>query len=235
MPSSVNGFGTGLVRASRKRTVGEHTQFDAVEALMLAYLPVIPYKAIHVFSIWQAGYEKQGYRSVPLRITGRLVLKAFLNRWGDGLCLIGGGMLAIFGLIILTVDRPFNQTDADFLITLGAMLAAGIVCKLLWLAIGRKDERIKDAIGPHQFGSSDPLDWPHDTAQTMADSILRQESARSLVDVARRAMDAGESAKAMFCLRVAMHDKNNWEAQDLFRRALQSPAPASKPDSSRVP
>ncbi len=219
MPSSINGFGTGLVRASRRRKIGEHTQFDAVEALMLAFLPVIPYKAIHVLSIWQAGYEREGYQAVPLRITGRLVLKAFLNRWGNVLCWIGGGMAALLSLIFPTMSRPFNQTDADFLIALGAMLAAGIVCKLLWVALCRGDERIRDAIGPHQFGSSDPLDWPHETAQAVAGSILKQESARSLVDVARRATDAGERAKAIFCLRVAMHDKNNWEAQDLFDRA----------------
>ena len=51
MPFSMNGIGTGLFAASRKRKNNGNTQFDALEAGMFAFLPLIPFKALHVLTM----------------------------------------------------------------------------------------------------------------------------------------------------------------------------------------
>jgi hypothetical protein len=162
MPTSVNGFGTGLISASKKRNNGGAVQFDAIEAFMLAYLPIIPYKAIHVLSMQHGGFSER-YQFAPLRLSGRLILRAFLKRWGTLLMCFGAVFLGIFGAATMTMARPFTATDRSCLIAFALMLVAGILGTLAWYAVSRTDERIKDVLGPHRYGTSDPLYWSEET------------------------------------------------------------------------
>jgi hypothetical protein len=222
MPYSANGIGTGLVAASRKRKNEGLTQFDAIEAGMFLYLPFLPYKALHVLDIRPDAKEMdcEQYQFVPLRLSTRLVLKAFLNRWGNVLGCFGAFVLCIAGWATATMERPFARGDRIFLTVFSAMLAAGVVCKLVWFLMSRRDEKIKDLIGPHGQGFSDPRDWKPAEAEAAAQAILENEKLPSLVEVARRAIQTGDRANAAFCLRLAMRDPQSFEAQDLFERLL---------------
>ncbi len=115
MPFTVNGIGTGLVAASKRRKVDGHTQFDAIEALLVFYLPVAPYKTIHVVS--EQGSQ---YRSLPLRMSSRIVTKAFLNRWGNILAIFGSLLFVVMTYAAATMQRPFTTGDAIFLAVTGA-------------------------------------------------------------------------------------------------------------------
>ena len=215
MPFTVNGIGTGLVAASKRKKVDGQTQFDAIEALTVFYLPVIPYKAVHVVS-------EQGdrYQSLPLRMSGRITTKAFLNRWGTILAFFGGFLFVTMLVVVAIMERPFKMEDAFFLVASLAMLLVGVTCKLLWLKMDGVGLRIKDMIGPHQFGTSDPLHWPDELAAPVAQRLLQTESAPGLTIVARRALANGEHAKAMICARLAMRDPRDFEARDLCDRLL---------------
>jgi hypothetical protein len=217
MPSSINGIGTGLIPASPKRKNEGRTQFDAIEAGTFAYLPFLPYKAVHVLDM--QGFE---YRFVPLRLSSRLIVRAFLNRWGNGFLLAGGMLLGIAACMFISEKRPLTANDLVLLTVFGSVFLLGIVFKIAWLLLTRKDEQIKNLVGPHALGTSDPRDWQAEQADAMTAAIIEQEGLPSLVDVAHRAVKAGDQAQAAFCLRLALRDPNNIEAQDLMDRLYAS-------------
>jgi hypothetical protein len=221
MPHSVNGIGTGLVRASKARHVEGYKQFDAVEAVIFLLMPIVPYKVVHVMSIWGEG-QGERYQAIRLRPSLRIIAKAFLNAWGNGLAIFGAGMGLLAGFAFLTMDRPVNQTDRTFLIIALACFVAGVLSKLAWMALNRSDERIKDVIGAHELGTSDPYYWADDVAQPAAEALLEEESCSSLVDLAERLLTSGDRSKAMLCLRLAMRGEGDLRTQELFARALES-------------
>jgi len=220
MPSSINGIGTGIVTASRKRDVGGHTQFDAIQAVVFLFLPLIPYKAIHVLSIRQAGAEGQQYQSIDLRPSFRVIFKAFLNGWGNVLLFAGGVGLPLIGLAFATMQRKMNQSDWTFLTIFIVVLALGVVAKLLWFAIDARDQRIRAIIGPHELGTSDPCDWTDATATAAREGILEQQELPSLVEVAAKHRSEGDVAGAMFYVRLAMRCEPGPEAEALFAQIL---------------
>jgi hypothetical protein len=220
MPYSANGIGTGLIAASRKRKVNGAIQFDAIEAGIFLGLPFLPYKALHILDIGPGNGMGERYRFVPLRLSARIVLKAFLNRWGTCGTIFGLIFVVLLSIILPTMPRPANKDDYIFVAVFATMLVVGIVCKIAWLLLTRKDERIKDVIGPHEQGSSDPLEWLPDRAEAVINTILQQRSLSSLTEVARRAMTEGKQSDAALCLRLAMRDPNNYEAQDMMNRLL---------------
>jgi hypothetical protein len=215
MPSSVNGIGTGLIAASRKRKNDGQTQFDAIEAGMFVYLPLVPYKALHVLDI-----QGQQYRFVPLRMSSRLVLRAFLNRWGNALAIFGGIASGAGAYAMSTMTRPMNDTDRRFVTAFAVLFIVGIACKIAWWFLTWKDERIKNLVGPHGQGTSDPWDWPPAQAEAVTKAILQQESLPSLIAVAQKAVRAGNRSLAAVCLRLALRDRNDFEAQDMLDRLL---------------
>jgi hypothetical protein len=222
MPSSINGIGTGLIAASRKRKINGQIQFDAIEAGMICYLPLIPIKALHILNIATGGggMMSEQYQFVPLRFSWRLVLKAFLNRWGTVLSAFGLLFLILSSFCMATMPRRVNNSDITFVVISATAFLIGIICKIAWYLLSRKDEKLKDLIGSHGLGSSDPWDWKAEQVETTTQAILQQESLPSLVEVARRAIKDDKRSEAAFCLRLAMRDSNNIEAQDMMSRLL---------------
>jgi hypothetical protein len=220
MPSSINGIGTGIVTASKKRTVDGHIQFDAIQAVVFLFLPLVPYKAIHVLSIRQSGGEGQQYQSIDLRPSFRVIFKAFLNGWGNVLLFAGGVGLPLIGLAFATMARPMNQSDWTFLTIVIVVLALGVVAKLLWFVIDARDQRIRAIMGPHELGTSDPFDWTDETAATAREGILKQQELPTLIDVAAKFHNEGDSAGAMFYVRLAMRCEPGPEVDALFAQIL---------------
>lgn len=62
---------------------------------------------------------------------------------------------------------------------------------------------------------------PAETAEAVRTAVLKQESLSHLVDVCRHAAASGDVAKAMLCVRLAMRDRRDLEAQELFRQLLR--------------
>lgn len=221
MPFSANGFGTGLVRLSRKRTVNGCVQFDALEAVTAAYCPLVPYRVVHVLAIWaDRGSMGEQYQRVALRPAPRLILKGFLNGWGNVLLFFGALMGTIAGIITATMERPVTTTDATFLTVFVVMFIIGAACKIAWLVMDNADERVKNAIGPHDLGSSDPLYWPQDIAQEAGATLCQQEGTSNLVDAAHKASARGDLAQAALCARLAMQYRTNEPARALFQQML---------------
>jgi hypothetical protein len=227
LPYSLNGIGSQLIPASRRRINNGQIQFDAVEAGTFLFLPFIPTKALHILDIQSNEsnlFDHQyQFQLMPLRMSWRIIFKAFLNRWGNCLGLLGGVVLVIdiFRSSILKIPEVGSSRDI-MLNIFGTMLVVGVVSKIGWWMLSRKDEKIKNLIGSHAFGSSDPLDWLYTQAEPMARSILQEESLPSLVAVAQQAVNKGERSYAALCLRLAMRDPNCIEAQDMMDHLMMS-------------
>jgi hypothetical protein len=215
MSLCVKGTGIGTLVASRKRKNNGRRQFDAVEAITIFYLPIVPHRALHILDA--EGIE---YPCVTLRMSWRLIVRAFLNRWGSMLMIVGGLFLGGVNVAMALEGHRFTDEDYFYFTVLGMLFLLGAAFKIAWWFLTRRDERIKDLVGPHSLGTSDPRDWESEQADVVAKAILQQESSVSLVDVARKAVQAGNRSQAAFCLRLALRDPNDIEAQDLMDRLL---------------
>jgi hypothetical protein len=220
MPWSLNGIGTGIVPASKKRTIDGHTQFDAIEAVLFLYLPLIPYSVIHVLSLEDTAVLGQQYQSFDLRDSPRITRKAFLNGWGNVLLFVGLIGLPIMGYSYAMMNRPMEQTDWALLVSFVVVLLLGGIAKLLWSAIDARDQRIRNIIGPHELGTSDPCDWTDATAFSARDGILQHNDTPSLLELAEKTLNEGDAGGAMLYVRLAMRCEPGPQADALFAQIL---------------
>ncbi|MCA9044417.1 MAG: hypothetical protein KDA69_08860 [Planctomycetaceae bacterium] len=211
MTYNVNGIGTDLVTVSGHQNVNGQYQYDAMESVVFIGMPLIPYKVVHVVSSQPHGTGMR-YQSHPLRWSFRLFFKGMANGWGNMLLLLGGAFTVLFGFIIFTNDKPFSEMDAVLLTVCGSVFAVGLLSKGLWYMLDRRDMRIREILGPHQLGSSDPMDWPDDVADSMADAILKQFGGRSLTELAERSISEDNDELAMMCVRLAQRDSSEAHA-----------------------
>lgn len=220
MAWSVNGVGTGIVKASRKQDIGGHTQFDAVQALIFFFMPIIPYRVIHVLTMQDAGYERQQFQSITLRPALRILAKAYLNGWGNVL-MIGGGLgLPFIVFAFATMPRQLNRADWICLAVFAVGLFVGVISKLLWLVLDRRDQRIRRIMGPHELGTSDPYYWTDETANSVRETVLRDRNEPSLTAVAAKCLLEGDRGGAMFFVRLAMRCENDPEVDAQYAQIL---------------
>lgn len=218
MPSTLNGIGVELVRVSKRRNVMGQIQYDAVEAFVVLFCPLIPYSVLHVLSVSDVGLAEKASQSVPLRFSGRLVAKAFLNGWGNGLMFLGGAVGAIMSYVFATVERPFDDSDRMFLTVLWSLFVLGIVLKLSYIAINKSDERIKDIIGVHKQGTSDPYHWYDEAIQSATESIRTSQGQRLLIEIAEESFRENDTATAMYITRIGMRSEPSPRFLDLLER-----------------
>ncbi len=230
MPRSFNGIGTSLVRISKKRQVAGHIQFDAIEAFVVLFCPLVPYKTLHVLSWRQVDAEQERYDAFTLRPAARLIAKGFLNGWGNNLFFFAGAMAAIASFATATMDRPFNATDRAFLTVLWSLFAIGIAAKLMFLVLNRADERIKDLIGPHDLGTSDPYYWPDEMIHKAIASIRDSQDQRPLESIAEDSLRQGDASTAMYLTRIGMRSESPTPFLELFDRLKQV-----QPDQTLAP
>src|SRR5438270_9194008 len=98
MAQAIYGMGTAVCAArSCKWGIGfQRADCDALECVIIAYLPLLPYKAVHAFN-WSnpatGGSEETGrfvfYEEVPIRWSLDLLVRVFAYRWLAGVMAAG--------------------------------------------------------------------------------------------------------------------------------------------------
>lgn len=219
MPFSINSFGSGFFRASKKRKIEGHTQYDAIEAMMGLFLPVLPIKVIHIADV-TAPRMVSLYHCLPLKFAPRIVLKAFLRRWGSVLIWIGLPLAVL--LTSAQLRKGAVPPGAFFLTCSYGILLVAVLMLLTLRKMDRRDERIKDIIGPHSYGSADPIYWPDDVADKMVGDLLERCSCPSLLHVARLATSNRNPSLAMMSVRLLMRKGEDVEASQLFEQLLMA-------------
>lgn len=242
MPSTVNGCGTALVKASPDY----NGQYDAIEAVVLLMVPLLPYKAIHVTSIWddyntkEPGAAGQEYRYIPLRFSPGILFRGMLNGWARASVIIGP-IIALFPVIDRLVDdkkTSFNAEDVRLFVVAGAIVVLGGLMKLLWFWLSRKGSLIKRiiyftegwpapawkdhamALGP-SIGCSDPFYWPKDVALDFSIMVATREGTSDLNSLVERYLAQGDWSSAMLYARLALRLDEKSKARALQQRIIQ--------------
>src|SRR5262245_10839853 len=100
MPASINGIGTSFcgyaapIRWEKAGMMGGGTEdHDAMECFVVAFLPLIPMKAVHTFN-WSGSQ----CRMIPLKRSGALLAAAMLRPWLMGIFIVSAFAILISGL-----------------------------------------------------------------------------------------------------------------------------------------
>ncbi|MCA9057436.1 MAG: hypothetical protein KDA96_09645 [Planctomycetaceae bacterium] len=221
MPRSVNGFGTGLCRASRRRVVSGGEHYDAIEAVTAVWCPLIPYRVIHVIAQtydWRRPGEST-YRFIPLRFSWSTICRASFHAWGGFLSILGIGGTILFSIASFNMEREFTSTDAAFIAAFAAAGMIGVLLRIVSWVLSRRSERIKDLLGPHECGFSDPFEWADEIANDVLTRLQMTEA-----ELLERAYHLAEHApaEAGWYLRLNQRIRNTPAADNLLETLLSA-------------
>lgn len=236
---SMNGVGT-MVCDGRGIVEWDYSigDSDALLAFCLFGIPIIPYKAVHVFQ-WEPGIELGLInKQHPIRWTWGLTASAYLRRvWG---------VLVVLGALLLFASY-FGGSDS-----VGAILAAppNIVAKFTWLdplpvrillaALGlllvagpifgrivmdkaeRRHQNIRRLLGRHLVGSSDPAYWTRSFLEKVRPAPQSFGSA-TFAEASQSALKQRDYRQALFAARLAVALENPVQGESLTNSILEVP------------
>jgi hypothetical protein len=227
MPGTVNGIGTAVCPAGGGLSWStgpwysqgySRAHYDGVECVVVFYLPLIPYKAVHIFNRQSAGMGEQ-YQQIPIRWSLGLVLRAFFGRWLWAVLFVGATMAVIGAVDTFQHHKPHHML---FAVGLGVTALA----PLGWWLLAWSDRRNRDlrrVMGPTEFGSSDPVTWGADTLQHIRSA--KELFGESTYAAAARKFLADEAfGQAMFAARCCAAFDDRHEGEVLTDEILQHPA-----------
>lgn len=217
MPYSINGFGTALCGSKghlswAKKGWIEASDYDAVECVCMALLPVIPYRPVHVYQKNSQG-AAYSYQRIPIRWSFGLVFRAFLARWLWLPMIAGAIMLIVF--IADHIEKGWQFQGNDLMFLVGCVLAMSIPC-CVWTALyffDRRNRNFRRVMGPSMLGTSDPVTWKEEMlfAALSPQELYQTSTFEQAVD---QCLANGEYGKAMFAARMsaALESRSNGEA-----------------------
>ncbi len=152
MPYMVNGIGTTILPARGYIRWGQAYACDAVQWFVIFLLPIIPYKAVHAFN-W-VGIQ---YQMVPIRWSFGLVVRSAVRAW-LGFVTLAAVLCLIMAIVFLCRDGVTTPgvVFAVLTVVLGGLAASGF---WLWHLTDERQQHLRYVLGPHQAGSSDPVNW----------------------------------------------------------------------------
>lgn len=219
MSGTINGIGTTVCpgRGEISWTPGpwylrtsDYTDYDGVECFCVLFLPIIPFKCIHVFAR-EGQFMGERYRTVPLRWSWSLIARAFAKRW-------------LYVLIPLgVVTSCYLFVDMIILGIAGVvMVITGIIAWILLSKTDQRDRDIRRIKGPSELGSSDPVTWPEDFLANFKDSRSILGTA-TFSAAARGALTRNEFARAMQAARYCAAVEDSALGESLTDEILSHP------------
>lgn len=209
MPGTINGIGTCLCGGrghvswqprGRFDLGRDANDYDALECFCVAFLPIVPYRALHAFGRTSSGMGYT-YQRVPIRWSLSLVLRTFLRRWLWVPC-VSGAILTIVALSLNAQAQGAAGGPAWGLLITAISLTAGS-CFGWWL-LSWSDTRRRGmgiVLGPSEFGTSDPLTWRRDLLEQVADP-RQLFGAESFARASMRAIEQQDWSTAMRAARL---------------------------------
>ncbi|MEW4487954.1 hypothetical protein AB1L42_07705 [Thalassoglobus sp. JC818] len=226
MPTTVHGFGTAICDARghlswQDSTSGKTTDFDAVECFCIAYLPVLPLKAIHVFRKSSPG-QSFNYLQLPIQWSADLVISAFLRRWAVIPALCGTGAFLFLTMELYEGLRKWNQETLT-LLAISALIV--VISCLVWPLLNwldRRNRALRTVLGPSPYGSSDPATWTTELLEKIAPphQMFATDSYDEAVDPLLREQQFG---RAMLAARLTTAIENSILGEEMTDRILRDP------------
>ncbi len=203
MPFTLNGCGTsvcpsrGSVAWEKGKWYSSLTHdYDALECLVLLFLPIIPYRVIHTFD-----WDGRNYRRVPLKWTAVVVFRAMIRRWLLAGFLVGG-IVTFVGF--LDSDLHWWAFSAAGLLLL-AISGGG----LYWMhASDEKTRNIRRLLGRHAYGSSDPATW-HPSLLTTVKKPKELYGTDDFASAVASLLNGGQLSDAMWAARLSAAVEDN--------------------------
>lgn len=208
MPFTFNGVGTSLCGSRGDVGWGSH---DAMEWIVVMFMPVIPLNSVHTFD-WQGNQ----YRAIPITWSFGLMARTFLGRWSWGIGGIGA-LLLLFAVIEFTERRTLGL---EFL--LGAIPLFGLAITSLvglhWT--DARNKAIRRVLGANTIGNSDPAHLPIDVLEPMAGEPRAAHGTDTFAEAVHNYFRQRSFARAMWAARVCVALEDRAEGESLTSMIL---------------
>lgn len=195
-----------------------HDHFDAVTALCVFWVPIFPLSAEHhqtptlrPFRLFVHGLEGVEY---PLRLAPRILVKAYVRRvaW---LLVTAAGVLFIMG-----ANRGSGASDL-YLLGLGAASLA-VLLFLVVHQVNRREARIRNVLGVHGSGMSDPFTWPGGYPLNVKRTTLEETGLGSLEYVIEQRLTEGDLPGALSLARSFARTDDRLRGEEFTNRILEA-------------
>jgi hypothetical protein len=239
MPFSVMGCGTMLCggRGFVKWPKSDEPDSDAVEAMCLFSVPLLPVGAVHASSceIKPSALDPVSttYQRLPIQSSWKLFLKALIHRvWYVffliGLTFIGVGIAVMVNppdpAQLKRMDGP-KAPSAEVIFIIGTILALiGIVPFVVIMKQDRRDQGIRWLLGRREYalGSSDPATWIKKyKSQVLPAGQLFDKS--TYYEAASHFHQAQQYEPAMLAARLSVALEDAQKGEELTDSILQDP------------
>jgi hypothetical protein len=211
MPFTVNGFGTSL--CGSRGNVGWGSQ-DAMEWIVVFFMPVIPIKAVHTFD-WKGNQ----YRAIPITWSFGLMARTFLGSWVWGLGILGA-LLLLFSVIDLANQRSWGW---GFLLSAIPLIGLAITLAVLLRWTDARNKAIRRVLGANTIGNCDPAHLPADVLEEMVGNPRLAHGTDTLAEAARDYFHRRSFARAMWAARVCVVLEDRAEGESLTDMILKDP------------
>jgi hypothetical protein len=193
---------------------GGDADCDSVECLVVMYLPVLPFRAVHTFD-----WNGTQYRFVPIRWSAGLVFRAFLRRW----CYVPMVAAIIMGCFTYEAWKEMDgDSFATYSVVTASLAALGPLGWWLLAVTDRRTKAIRRVLGPHEVGSSDPATWPSGMLAAVDDPKTFCGTSTYAEGVAAQ-LKANSPVKAMWAARLSTALEDRHEGERLTDEVLSQP------------
>jgi hypothetical protein len=200
---------------------------DVVECFTVLALPVIPWRAFHTFN-WSVETHlghigphlhlatDSSFEAYPLRLSGGLIVRAFLRRWL--------WLVLPAGLIVLIKSALVaNNALQVALLSLGIGAVFLSITAVTWLKMTESRARkIRRLLGRHRRGSRDPATWTAEDCGASPDSTEMFDSP-SYAAAVEPLLEKGNYSGAMWAARLTVAREDRAGGEALTNRILSKP------------
>ena len=198
---------------------GEAEDFDAVECVTFLFLPILPFRAVHVsralhhHAATEAARESQRW---PIRFTPGLVARAVASRWLWGMFVVG--------IVCLFLAVSLRKPRAKMVFTAVTAGTLSVSCLGLWLLneSDRRTRAVRQLLGRHCYGSSDPATWQRQHFAETPDPRALYGTA-TYAEAVPELLKRGEYSRAMWAARLTAALEDPYVGEELTDAVLADP------------
>jgi uncharacterized membrane protein len=212
MPYTVNGIGTHV--CGSRGNVGFNS-YDAMEWLVVLYMPIIPIKAYHTFD-----WNGQEFRMLPIKWSFDLVFRTFMTGWNWGFFMVGCLLAFIAGIMLAK-----NEEGGPVLAFVSVLFfAIALIVFIVLRYTGERDRNIRRVLGPDaNVGSVDPAVLEGNLVKKIAGDPQEIYGKSSHTVAAAQLLHSGEYARAMWAARIATAVEDRQQGEEMTTAILSDP------------
>jgi hypothetical protein len=205
----LHGFGVSICSARGcVRWGGEAEDYDAVECISFCFMPIIPFRVVHVSHntnhLLEENKETQYF---PIRYDWKTIFVAMARRWLWGFIVLG--CLCFLSL----VEIRNRQDPTPIFITAACFIGLGLTGHRILNLRDIRSQNIRYILGRHRFGSSDPTDWKAIHFEN-APSAIDLYGTSTFAEAIPKLVANREYSRAMWAARLTVAIENDFLGEE---------------------